>query len=213
MRQLISYLLGFVLISTLATSSCATHKQLTAPPAPASLPTSGGRSEQPLDSVIVAREPNLFDKLLRRTPEPWVVQPIVASRPIDIGNGPAPRKCKGCTFNLVTGNQTVAGKKAQVAAGDGAVASVVQKKAGPAVVASDSSTQNAILGGGNLAAVHGDGNQLEQTKADVEPPSVGATIAKAITTPVGYAVALVVVAGVVYGIVLWRKKKAVETLV
>jgi hypothetical protein len=51
-----------------------------------------------------------------------------------------PRKCKGCTFNLVAGNQTVAGKKAQVAAGDGATASVIEKKAGPAQVASDSST-------------------------------------------------------------------------
>jgi hypothetical protein len=126
-----------------------------------------------------------------------------------------PRKCKGCTFNLVTGNQTnsTAGKKATLAAGDGATASVVGKKAGPAIVASDSSTLNAIEGGGNLAAVHGDGNQLTQTKADIEPPGIGATIAKAIAGPTGIMLAVGLSIGAIYLLVLWRKKKAVENLV
>jgi hypothetical protein len=156
MRQLISYLLGFVLISTLATSSCATHKHLTQPPAPASQPTSGGRSEAPLDNVIVAREPNLFQKLLGRTPEPWVVQPIVASRPIDIGNGPAPRKCKGCTFITQTGTGNTAGVR-----GDA-------KAKGGSVVAQDKSITNALTGGGHLAAATGAGSQVVQ----VVPPPV-----------------------------------------
>jgi hypothetical protein len=48
------------------------------------------------------------------------------------------------------------------------VATVIEKKAGPAIVASDSSTSNYVAGGGNLAAVNGDGNQLGQ-KAEVVP--------------------------------------------
>jgi hypothetical protein len=124
-----------LLAASLALASCATHKHLTQPLAPASLPTSGGRDEAARpNGVIVAREPSALDKLLGRTPKPWVVQPIVASRPIDIGNGPAPRKCKGCTFNLVNGNQTVAGKKANLAAGANAVATTVGKVKAPTAI-------------------------------------------------------------------------------
>jgi hypothetical protein len=155
MRQLLNLLVGFVLISALATSSCATHKQLTQPPVPASLPTSGGRSEQPLDSTIVARKPTLLDELLGRTPKPWVVQPIVASRPIDIGNGPVPRKCKGCTFITQTGTGNTAGVR-----GDA-------KAKGGSVVAQDKSVTNALTGGGNLAGANGPGSQVTQV---VPPP-------------------------------------------
>jgi hypothetical protein len=187
----------------LALASCATHKPLAQPPAPISQPTSGGRSEQPLDGTILARKPTLLDELLGRTPKLGSAQAI----PVDIGNGPVPRKCKGCTFNLVTGNQTVAGKKAQVAAGDGATATVIEKKAGPAVVASDSSTLNAVLGGGNLAAVHGDGNTLPQTATTQEAPGVLATLAK----PSGYVLAglgtVLMVGGVIYLIVAYKRRQ------
>jgi hypothetical protein len=121
-----------------------------------------------------------------------------------------PRKCKGCT--LVYGTATVAGKKATVAAGDNAVASHIEKRAGPAVVGSDSVSQNTV-GTGNQATINGDGNTTTQTKADVEPPGVGATIAGAIATPLGKVLALLVAGGVVWGIVAWRKKKAVQNLV
>jgi hypothetical protein len=117
-----------------------------------------------------------------------------------------PRKCKGCTFNLVAGNQTVAGKKAQVAAGDGTTASVIEKKAGPAQVASDSSTLNAVLGGGNLAAVHGDGNTLPQTATTQQAADWRATLAK----PAGYALAAVgtmlIVGGVIFLIAAYRRR-------
>jgi hypothetical protein len=117
-----------------------------------------------------------------------------------------PRKCKGCT--IVYGDATVAGKKATVAAGEGAVASHIEKKAGPAVVGSDSVSQN-TLGTGNQAVTNGDGNTTSQTKADVEPPGVGAAIASAIASPVGKAVAVLLLAGAVYGFVVWRKKSVV----
>lgn len=111
-----------------------------------------------VDSIVVERTPTFLDKVLHRTPKPYTV----AVTPARIG--------KKSTVNVYLGPATVttAGKKAQVAAGAGATASVIGKKAGPAQVASDSSTQNALLGGGNLAAVQGDGNRLEQK--DEKPP-------------------------------------------
>jgi len=180
----------------LALASCAAQKALTpqaekAPPsisaaaqrkldarhhrgqAPAPLVTDGGL--RPLDSTVAI--PYATPQPGRSTPFWQKLNPFRSKQPAaqpltqQVTTPNIPRKCKGCTFNVVAGNQTVAGKKAQVAAGDGATASVIEKKAGPAQVASDSSTQNALLGGGNLAAVHGDGNQLEQ-KAEL-PPETG----------------------------------------
>lgn len=121
--------------------------------------------------------------------------------------GPAtmPRKCKGCVFNTVAGDQTnsTAGKKATVAAGDNAVASHIEKKAGPAVVGSDSATLNNV-GTGNLAATNGDGNTTTQTKADVEPPSIGATIAARLTGPLGWALGVAALGVMGYGVYrLW----------
>jgi hypothetical protein len=48
-----------------------------------------------------------------------------------------PRKCKGCT--IVYGNATVAGKKAQVAAGDGTTATNIGKAKGPTAVGDSAS--------------------------------------------------------------------------
>jgi hypothetical protein len=107
---------------------------------------------------------------------------------------------------------TTAGKKATVAVGAGAVASVIEKKAGPAQVATDSSLLNAVSGGGNLQAVHGNDNRLEATKQDTteEAPGIGATVAAKLFGPLG----IVVAAGVVViGVVLWRKKKQAQSLI
>jgi hypothetical protein len=123
---------------------------------------------------------------------------------VGVAEASLPKKCKGCT--IVYGDATVAGKKAQVAAGAGAVASVVEKKAGPAQVASDSSTQNALLGAGNLAAVHGDGNTLPQTTTTQQAADWRATLAK----PIGYALAtlgtVLIGGGAIYLIVAYRRK-------
>jgi hypothetical protein len=123
------------------------------------------------------------------------------------------------TINHVAGNQsnaaTTVGKKATAATGEGAVASVTGKKSGPAVIASDSSTLNAIEGGGNLAAVNGDGNALEQTKQDVttEAPGIGATIAQKLAGPPGIVLGIALAGGLIYLVIIWRKKKAAQNLV
>jgi len=59
-----------------------------------------------------------------------------------------PRKCKGCTFNLVAGNQTntTAAKKSTVAAGDGASATTVAKASAPVATSSGDATDNTKAG-------------------------------------------------------------------
>jgi len=130
-----------------------------------------------------------------------------ASRLTDNHVRQLPRKCKGCTFNVAAGNQTIAGKKAQVAAGDGATASVIEKKAGPAVVASDSSTLNALTGGGNLAAVHGDGNTLPQTATTQQAADWRATLAKPAGAVLASGLAVVLVGGCIFLIAAYRRRK------
>ena len=130
--------------------------------------------------------------------------------PIALGSGiNSPKKCKGCTF-IIGDNTTLAGKKAQVAAGDGATASVVEKKAGPAVVASDSSTLNALTGGGNLAAVQGDGNTLPQTTTTQQAADWRATLAKPAGAVGAGIVAVIVVGGVIFLIAAYRRRKQLQ---
>ncbi|MGI4864621.1 MAG: hypothetical protein ACRYFZ_11925 [Janthinobacterium lividum] len=121
-----------------------------------------------------------------------------------------PRKCKGCIFNVVAGNQTVAGKKATVAAGDGAVASRIEKKAGPAIVASDSATSNNVAGPGNIQATNGNNNAPTLTAPVQQSPDWRATLAK----PVGYALAsvgtLLLVGGAIFLIVAYKRRKQLE---
>lgn len=120
-----------------------------------------------------------------------------------------PRKCKGCTFNLVTGNQTnsTVGKKATAATAEGAVASVVGKKAGPAIVASDSVQQNAVGGPGNILATNGNNNTPTLSAPVQQPPDWRAMLAK----PGGYALAsigtLLVVGGSIFLIAAYRRRK------
>jgi hypothetical protein len=120
------------------------------------------------------------------------------------------RKCKGCTF-IIGDNTTLAGKKAQVAAGTGAVASNIEKKAGPAQIASDSSTQNALSGGGNLAAVHGDGNTLPQTATTQQASDWRAELAKPAGEVAATALGLVLVGGLVWVIIAYKRRKALST--
>jgi len=173
-------------------------------------PLAGDGGPRPLDEALAmppaqpqpGRSVAFWQKL-----NPFRSKPTAKPVMLSTVEASLPRKCKGCTFNVVAGNQTVAGKKAQVAAGDGATASVIEKKAGPAQVASDSSTLNALTGGGNLAAVQGDGNTLPQTTTTQQAADWRATLAK----PVGYAVASVgtvlVVGGCIFLIAAYRRRK------
>jgi hypothetical protein len=123
-----------------------------------------------------------------------------------------PRKCKNCTFNVVGGNQTNAAKKSQVL-GDGARNTEVGKNKAPAIISSDSSTQNALLGGGNIQATTGDNN----TPQLVAPVQQAADWRAMLAKPAGIVgagiVGLLVVGGLGYLLVLRRKKKAAENLV
>jgi hypothetical protein len=146
----------------LALASCLAIASCTRPPAthpPQSEPIGADALPAQLDSIVIARAPSALDKLLGRTPKPWKVAPIVAHQPVSLGTK--------STVNMYYGAVTNAGKKAQVAAGEGAVASVVGKKAGPAVVASDSSTltytDNTKAGQRGGAAATGQGSTATAT--------------------------------------------------
>lgn len=157
------------------------------------------RQAHQVDSVVVARPPSLLDKLLRRTPAPY----HVAVTPARIGK----KSTVSIYYGAATITNTTAGKKATVAAGTGAVASVVEKKAGPAIVASDSSTLNALTGGGNLAAVHGDGNTLPQTATTQQAADWRATLAKPAGAVLAGVLTVVLVGGSIFLIAAYRRRK------
>ena len=198
------YPLAFCALAlTLAgTTACSTSRppatvSAHAEPATATTDTAGDAPALP-EGVVVQPPQSALGKLLR-----W---PAPAARYYPPGTPVMAGKKSTVTINHVAGNQSntsaTIGKKGTAATGEGAVATLIEKKAGPSVVASDSSTLNAVTGGGNLAAVQGDGNTTAQTKADVEPPSVGATIAAKLTGPLGWALGALVLAGAGYGV--WR---------
>ena len=65
-------------------------------------------------------------------------------------------------------------------------------------MASDSSTRNALLGAGNLAAVHGDGNTLPQATTTQEASDWKATIAKPTGEVANVVTGLLLVGGCLY---------------
>lgn len=91
-----------------------------------------------------------------------------------------PKKCKNCQITYVVGDNN---KVSQASAG---------KVKAPAVLASDSATQNTAAG--NLATVTGDGNQLEQTATTEQAAGFGGAIGK----PIGLALAGVIGVGLVW---------------
>jgi len=158
-----------------------------------------------VDSIVVEPHRTLLDKLLGRTPQSSSIKSDELYKV-----APSIRTGKKANITIYQGPATVTtttlGKKSTGAVGAGAVASVIEKKAGPAQVASDSSTQNALLGGGNLAAVHGDGNTLPQTATTQEAADWRATLAK----PVGYVLAglgtVLIVGGAIYLIAAYKRR-------
>lgn len=208
----------FLLLAVgLALSSCAAQHQL----APRTEVQPLGHS-QPIaqrdttglkpDSVVLVpyaqpqpgRGPAFWQKLnpfRQLAPAPQAL----AGMPVRLG--------KKATVNVYYGAATItnAGKKSTVAAGAGAVASHIEKKAGPAVVASDSSTLNAVAGGGNLAAVQGDGNSTSLTKQDTtkEAPGPLAVFADNATAWLPWVAGGCVVAGIVWFLI---RRKAANTL-
>ena len=104
-----------------------------------------------------------------------------------------PRKCKGCTFNYVQGNQSTVtvGKKSTAATGDGAKVAVAGKNS---TQATDSA--QAVATGGGAAAV-GAGASASGGAAPVEAPGWKAALAG----PVGKAGAVLLVLAL--GGVVW----------
>jgi hypothetical protein len=194
----------------LALASCTTTKPKSLPPAePIGLdtapPTDLGTTPP---KMVVARPASVFDKLLGRTPKPWVVQPITAHRAPDIGNGPVPRKCKGCVFNQVAGNQTNAGKKATATAGDDASVLQAGKKAGPVVLADSGATvQVATSGKGQAAAAGKDVSQQQTTT------KAGLPWARIVMGAVGggFLIWVLFFGGGGVLLALWRKNKPADT--
>jgi hypothetical protein len=121
--------------------------------------------------------------------------------------GPAasvPRKCKGCT--IVYGDATVAGKKAQVAT-EGADLTNIEKAKAP--VATDGATSKDQRGAGVASDITGDNNAPQLTNTAPQAPGIGATIAAKLTGPVGIVLGVAAAGGLVYLLLLWRKKSLV----
>jgi hypothetical protein len=202
----------------LVLASCASQRPPTSA-RPSAEATSGGHDEGPaytpdmltqrVDSIVIEPERTLLDKLLGRTPTTSSIKSDELPK-----LAPSIQAGKKSTVSVYYGSTvTNAGKKAQVAAGAGAVASVIEKKAGPAVVASDSSTQNAVLGGGNIQATNGNNNTPNLSVPVQQAADWRAELAKPTGKLIAGALVVLVVGGGVYGFILWRKKKAATNLV
>jgi hypothetical protein len=106
------------------------------------------------DSVTVSRPPTFLDKVLHRTPKPWKVAPVVAHQPINIGK----RSNVSVYYGTANVNNNTVGKKGTGAAGEGAVATVVEKPKAPTNTgAGGTVTDNAKQGqrGGAAASAPG----------------------------------------------------------
>jgi hypothetical protein len=120
-----------------------------------------------------------------------------------------PTKCKGCT--IVYGDATVAGKKATVAAGQGASTVVAGKKAGPVVRAdSGAVVQVATTKKGPAAAA---GQDATAASPRASKRSLGEVLAANLSSPVGYAFgAVVLLVALAYGgpwlLGVFRRKSA-----
>ena len=158
---LLGLLFGWVLGACLC--SCSTARRLLPPPAnhaaEAELPMSLG---VPVDSLIPQKPtPEVVQKspglgiFSRKKPHSSMGGQIKAGAETHTNATYLPRKCKGCTFNTVLGNQTNAAKKAQAATGTGAALTVAGKKAGPIIKAdSAASVQVASSKAGPAQAGH-----------------------------------------------------------
>jgi hypothetical protein len=135
--------------------------------------------------------------------------PGVPKKPVSAGVANAtqvPRKCKGCTFNVVAGNQTNAAKKAQ-ALGDGASNTQTGKKSGDIIKADSGANVNKVAGPGNVQTTRGNNNTPQLSAPVQQAADWRATIAK----PVGYALAtmgtLLIVGGCIVLIVAYKRRQ------
>jgi hypothetical protein len=122
-----------------------------------------------------------------------------------------PRKCKGCTFNTVAGDQTNAAKKATVQA-EGATN--VGKAKAPVATGEARATDQS--GTGAASTIEGNGNAPVLTNTAPPKRSWQEALADNLSGPLGWVVGLVALAGVGYGIYyFWflipRRKASTDT--
>jgi hypothetical protein len=163
----------FLLAASLALASCATQRTLT-PARPPADATSGGRDEGPAYTpATLTKRPDGSSKYLSGLTSPvdkpsgrrlFGLLPPKASPHTQAGG--VPRKCKGCTFNTVAGDQhnSTTGKKGNSATGDGTTATSIGKNNGPTAVGdSASATDNTKQGQRGGAGASGAGAKAEAT--------------------------------------------------
>jgi hypothetical protein len=121
-------------------------------------------------------------------------------------------KCKGCTFNLVAGNQTNqhVDKKGQLL-GDGNTQT--GKKSGDIIKADSGAIVNKVGGPGNAQTTKGNNNTPTLTAPVQQASDWKAVLAKPAGEVAATAVGLGLLAGLGYLFFLWRKKKAAEAIV
>jgi hypothetical protein len=124
---------------------------------------------------------------------------------------PAPKKCKGCVFNTVAGDQSNAGKKATVLA-EGATN--IGKAKAPVATGEARATDQS--GTGAASTIEGNGNAPVLTNTAPPKRSWQEALADNLTGPLGWVVGLVALAGVGYGIYyFWflipRRKASTDT--
>jgi hypothetical protein len=156
-------------------------------------------------------KPNFLQRLFPSKQQVAGNQVAVMGQPVPYHAQPVPKKCKGCVFNTVAGNQTNAAKKAQVL-GDGASVKGDTKAKGNAAVSQDSSTQNALTGAGNQSATKGNNTATTQTKQDTtkEASDWKAELAKPSGKVIAGVLTLVLVGGCVYLIAAYKRRKALQ---
>ncbi len=99
-----------------------------------------------------------------------------------------PRKMRHSQLTVVIGN------------GNDTRATAIGKAKAPTQVATDSSTQNAVTGGGDLAAANGTASTASPAHTETAAPGPLATLAGRLTGPLGWVLALAGVGALGYGL-------------
>jgi hypothetical protein len=187
-------------------ASCATQRTLT-PARPPADATSGGRDEGPAytpdvltqqPGIVVQPPRTILDKLTGRTPEPVYYPP---GTPVVVKG-----KKNTLTVNHVAGNQantsSTVGKNGTAATGEGATATAVEKANAPVTTGPGDATDQS--GTGAASTIKGNNNAPVLTNTEQKAPDWKAQLAAGFATPVGKGLALLLLAGVGYGVYrLW----------
>lgn len=138
---------------------------------------------------------------------PFRSKPTPPPNPLSQKEG-MPRKCKGCTFNVVNGDQhnQQVGKKGQ-ALGAGASNTQTGKKSGDIIKADSGSIVSKVAGPGNTQTTRGNNNAPTLTAPVQQAADWRATLAKYAGPVLAGAGTIVLVGGCIFLIVAYRRGK------